>query len=285
LNLELTFPLASAGVPQAPEPLFKLGDFPITNSFVFSWIVALLLIITVRLAIGKQPRAIPTRAQAVIENLLTTLRDLLEPIVGKRVLPHAYPLLASFFIYILVMNWSGVLLGFFAEFLTFLRPANADLNTTLALAVISFGGWLWFVLRYAGLRTLARETFGNKAERSEVSGPMYAFLTVLFLAVGVIEVISILFRPVSLAFRLYGNIFGGENLIHQLGTLAPVIVPAAASFLEILIGLIQALVFTLLSAVYIGLVCNHGDEHEPEHDFRGTNSHKNNNHTNALQRS
>jgi F-type H+-transporting ATPase subunit a len=254
---------AHDAVPQAPVLLNSPESvFPVTNSMVFSWLAAVLIIVLVRVAIGRRPRLVPSRGQAVVEGVLVWLRELLEPIVGKRVIAPAFPLLASFFIYILLMNWGGVLLGFFAEFLPFLRPANADLNTTLALALISFGGWLYFVLRYAGLRTLAREVFGNKAERSEVAAPMYVFLTVLFLAVGVIEVISILFRPVSLAFRLYGNVFGGENLIHQLGSLAPFVVPAAASFLELLIGLIQALVFTLLSAVYIGLVCNHGDEHE-----------------------
>jgi F-type H+-transporting ATPase subunit a len=253
------------GVTPDPSVLTRIGGvFPVTNSMLMSWLVAGLIVLFVRLALGR-PRLAPTRIQAAVEDLLIGLRDVLAPIVGKRVIPHAFPLLASFFIYILLMNWSGVLLGLFGEFLPFLRPATADLNTTLALAVVSFGGWLYFVLRYAGLRVLARETFGNKADRREVAAPLYAFLTVLFLAVGVIEVVSILIRPVSLSFRLYGNVFGGENLIHELGRLAPLGVPAAASFLEILIGLIQALVFTLLSAVYIGLVCNHGDEHETAH--------------------
>ncbi|MEY3958040.1 MAG: hypothetical protein RJA37_643, partial [Verrucomicrobiota bacterium] len=78
-------------------------------------------------------------------------------------------------------------------------------------------------------------------------------------------IVSILFRIISLSFRLYGNVFGGENLIHSLGGLMPYIVPAAAGLLEVLVGLIQAFVFTLLSAVYIGLICNHeGGHHEEE---------------------
>lgn len=252
-----------SGVPAAPSVLDTIGGLPVTNSMVFSWLVAAALIVLIRLLAGR-PADVPTRGQSALEILFGGLRDMLAPIVGARVIPHAFPLLCAFFGYILVMNWSGVLLGFFAEFAPFLRPANADLNTTLALALVSFAGWLYFVLRYAGLRALARDTFGNKADRREVGAGMYAFLTLLFIAVGFIEVISILFRPVSLAFRLYGNVFGGENLMHQIGQLAPVLVPVAASALELLIGLIQALVFTLLSAVYIGLVCNHGDEGHAE---------------------
>ncbi|MDR1497485.1 MAG: F0F1 ATP synthase subunit A [Puniceicoccales bacterium] len=238
------------------------------------WIVALLGIVGIRLLTGV-PRLVPSRGQALVEELLCSLRDLLAPIVGKRLAKPTFPLLLSFFIYILLMNWSGLLpgvgnigvwegVGADRRLADFFRPANSDLNTTLALAFVSFGGWVYFVLRFAGLRGLAKEMFGNKASRSEVSAPVYLFLTALFLAVGVIEVISILFRPVSLSFRLYGNIFGGENLLHHLGALAPYILPAAAYFLETLVGLIQALVFTLLSAVYIGLVCNHEqEEHAP----------------------
>jgi F-type H+-transporting ATPase subunit a len=94
---------------------------------------------------------------------------------------------------------------------------------------------------------------------------MWVLLSFIFLAVGGIEVISILFRLVSLSFRLYGNVFGGENLIHALSNIAPFVVPAAGALLEVLVGLIQAFVFTLLSAVYIGLICNHEGGHDEEH--------------------
>jgi F-type H+-transporting ATPase subunit a len=78
-------------------------------------------------------------------------------------------------------------------------------------------------------------------------------------------VVSIIFRLISLSFRLYGNVFGGENLIHSLGAIAPFVIPTFAAILEVLVGLIQAFVFTLLSAVYIGLICNHEGGHDEEH--------------------
>jgi len=83
--------------------------------------------------------------------------------------------------------------------------------------------------------------------------------------VGLIEIVSILFRPVSLSFRLFGNVFGGENLLANMTSLISWIVPVPFYFLEILIGAVQAFVFTLLTAVYIGLICNHGDDGEHAH--------------------
>jgi len=83
---------------------------------------------------------------------------------------------------------------------------------------------------------------------------------VIFFGVGLIEIVSIMFRPISLSFRLFGNVFGGENLMHSMSAISPWGLPIVFYFLEMLIGLVQALVFTLLVSVYIGLICNHGDD-------------------------
>jgi F-type H+-transporting ATPase subunit a len=125
--------------------------------------------------------------------------------------------------------------------------------------------WTYFVIRYTGLKVLAFDLFGNKADKKEVGLPMWLALGFIFLGVGCIEVVSIIFRLISLSFRLYGNVFGGENLIHSLGAIAPFVIPTFAAILEVLVGLIQAFVFTLLSAVYIGLICNHEGGHDEEH--------------------
>ena len=167
-------------------------------------------------------------------------------------------------------NWTGLLpgvgtFGFYDEFGHFnywYRPANADLNMTVALALVSFAAWLYFILRYAGPKVIFFDLFGNKANKKDVPAAMYYFLFPIFILVGFIEIISILFRPVSLSFRLFGNMFGGENLLTSMTGLVAWIVPVPFYFLEILIGLVQALVFTLLVSVYIGLICNHeGAEH------------------------
>ncbi|MGA1204638.1 MAG: F0F1 ATP synthase subunit A [Opitutales bacterium] len=246
-------------------PLFGL---PITNSMVMSWAISLIIILAVRAMVGK-PRLIPNGGQAVIENLLGGIRDIMEPIVGKALIGKVFPLLIGLFTFILIQNWSGLLpgvgaFGFYDDhghLKYWMRPGNADLNMTIGLAIVAaVVSWTYFVLRYAGVKVLIFDLFGNKADPREVPKLIYILLFPIFFMVGIIEVVSILFRPVSLSFRLFGNVFGGENLLTNMTELASWIVPVPFYFLEILIGGVQALVFTLLTAVYIGLICNHGDE-------------------------
>ncbi len=282
--------------PSAHE-LFNVGGFPITNSMVTTWFFTVLIVVVMRVVAGR-PKLIPSRGQAIIESMIEGVRNVVAPILGEKMVKPAFPLLIGLFTYILLMNWSALLPGagtfgmvkegtvpaaavqeyvnedytatlqpdgnYFVHKLDyFFRPSNADLNTTLALAAVAWLAWLYFVLRYAGFKMLIHDLFGNKASRSEVSSLMYFILTVIFLGVGLIEVVSIIFRLVSLSFRLFGNVFGGENLISRMHGLVAFAVPVPFYFLEVLIGLIQAFVFTLLVAVYIGLICNHegGGDH------------------------
>jgi F-type H+-transporting ATPase subunit a len=264
-------PVTAGNVDRGAYDLFHLfSTIPVTNAMVTNWAFALVLIFTVRRLVGKSPGIIPRRGQAVLEILLEKLRDLFEPIVGGRALPLVFPFLLVLFIYILAENWSGLLPGVGAfgmldgggHLRYFFRPGHADLNATLGLAIAATGAWLYFVLRFAGPREFLHDTFGNKADRREVPLPVHLALGVVFLGVGIVDSISILFRVVSLSFRLYGNIFGGENLLTRMLGLFGYLVPVPFYFLEMLIGAIQALVFTLLVAVYIGLLTNqeHGGE-------------------------
>ena len=268
---------SSEGVKESATDLFSLFGFPVSNSILTTWIIAALIIIGVRLAVGT-PKLVPGKGQAVVEGMAQGLRDAIEPIVGKQMIGKTFPLLCGFFVFILLMNWSGLLPGVGTiKFHTAdgwqpaIRPANSDLNTTLALSVMSFVAWTYFVLRYAGFKVLIFDLFGNKANKKEVGMFMWVLLVPIFFAVGGIEVISIIFRLLSLSFRLFGNVYGGENLIHALadpktlGVFATYVVPAMAGLLEVLVGVIQAFVFTLLSAVYIGLICNHEGGHDDEH--------------------
>jgi F-type H+-transporting ATPase subunit a len=268
---------SSEGVNPSAQDLFHIGGLPISNSIFTTWLIAALIIIAIRLAVGT-PKLIPGKGQGVVEGMAQGLRDSLEPIVGKKMIGKTFPLLCGFFVFILLMNWSGLLPGVGTikfqhdgHWLDAIRPANSDLNTTLALSVLSFVAWTYFVLRYAGFKVLVFDLFGNKADKKEVGMLMWVLLIPIFFAVGGIEVVSIAFRLISLSFRLFGNVFGGENLIHALsdpstlGAFATYVVPAMAGLLEILVGLIQAFVFTLLSAVYIGLICNHEGGHDDEH--------------------
>ncbi|MEX2382555.1 MAG: F0F1 ATP synthase subunit A [Opitutales bacterium] len=242
---------------------------PITNSMVTSWVVSILLIVLIRLAIRK-PKLVPTRSQAVVESLVEGIMGIITPIVGSKMVRVTFPLLIGLFVFILIQNWSGLFPGVgtigwgsvvddgrFVVDRYWIRPGNADLNMTLALALVSWFAWLYFIFRYAGPRLVGYDIFGNKANKTEVPTAIYYLLFPVFFAVGLIEIISIVFRPVALSFRLFGNVFGGENLLHSMFALFPWGLPVPFYLLEVLIGLIQALVFTLLVAVYIGLICNH----------------------------
>jgi F-type H+-transporting ATPase subunit a len=258
---------AEAGVEPKAGKLFSEQNL-ITNSMVTSWVVAIVVIILVRLAIRK-PKLVPTRGQAVVESIVEGVLDLTAPIVGNRVAKHTLPLLIGLFTYILAQNWSGLFPGVGTVYMSdhhggwmeFVRPGNADLNSTIALAVVSMICWFYFIMRYAGLRLVIKDLFGNKADRNEVPAIIYFPLFAVFFAVGIIEVVSIIFRPISLSFRLFGNVFGGENLLHAMSAITRWGLPIPFYFLELLIGFVQALVFVLLVSVYIGLICNHGDEH------------------------
>ena len=244
------------------------GGWTLTNSMVTSWTISLLLVLAILWLIGR-PQVLPTRGQAVFESLLESLRDLFEPIVGKKAFPAAFPLLVTLFIFILIHNWAGLLPGVgtvgwghtdaeghFHLTNPWVRPHTADFNGTIALALISFGAWLILIFKFAGPRLILWDLFGNKADKKETPGWLYPVLSLVFIVVGLIEVFSISIRPFTLSVRLFGNVFGGENLLHGTSFVF------VFYFMELLVGLIQAVVFTLLSSVYIGLICNHGDDHE-----------------------
>jgi F-type H+-transporting ATPase subunit a len=265
--------LSAEGVAPRAAKLIDFGNgWAITNSMVTGWAISLLLVLLIRWLIGK-PTIIPSRGQAVFESLLQGLRDIFEPIVGKAAFPTAFPILVTFFIFILFHNWMGLIpgvgtmgwgyddpTGHFHLSRPFIRPHNADFNGTIALALISFGAWAIIVFKFAGPKVIMMDLFGNKADKNETPGWLYPILSLVFLIVGLIEVFSIVIRPFTLSVRLFGNVFGGENLLHGTGFIF------VFYFMELLVGVIQALVFTLLTAVYIGLLCNHeGGEHAHDH--------------------
>jgi len=267
------------GVAPAAAKLVDFGNgWAITNSMATGWVVSAILIGLILFAV-RSPRLLPTKAQSVFESLLEALRDLFEPIVGKKAFPATFPLLVTFFVFILIQNWMGLLPGVgtigwereigegHKEFTPWIRPFTADFNGTIALALISFGAWLILVLKFAGPKLILWDLFGNKAEKSETPGWLYPILSLVFLIVGFIEIFSIIIRPFTLSVRLFGNVFGGENLLHGTSFFF------VFYFMELLVGLIQAIVFTLLTSVYVGLICNHGDDHDHAEGHAAENHH------------
>jgi len=253
---------------QSAVEIARPFGFPITNSMVVTWIAAIALIAFAQMA-TRHMTAVPGRAQNLLEWLLESLHDFLESILGRHLLQRTFWFFASVFIFVLAANWISLLPGTgtigwghrtahgFEVDQPFFRGANADLNMTLAMALVFFVCWFVWAVQEVGVRGMVRELF---APKGETTGWLRPLMVVVFFAAGMLEVISILFRPVSLSFRLYGNVFAGENMLEAMATLVPALgwlLPVPFYFLELLVGLVQALVFMLLTAVFTLLICQH----------------------------
>jgi F-type H+-transporting ATPase subunit a len=271
--------LLSAGCMFAAEPqhegltrqaveIARPFGFPITNSMVVTWIVAAGLIILAGMA-TREMKQVPDRLQNFLEWLVESLYGFLEGVIGPHLVKKTFWFFATIFIFILAANWFGLIPGVgtigwghhtaegFRVDEPLLRGANADLNLTLAMALVFFACWIMWALQELGPGGLVKELF---APKGETTGLLRVLMVVVFFAVGCLEIVSILFRPVSLSFRLYGNIFAGENMLDAMSKLVPGfgwLLPIPFYFLELLVGLVQALVFTLLTAVFTLLICQH----------------------------
>ncbi len=139
-----------------------------------------------------------------------------------------------------------------------LRGANADLNLTFAMAVVFFA--LWIVWALAGKRVWRIHPPSFRTERVIRKALLKILMIIVFFMVGWLEIVSILFRPISLSFRLYGNVYAGENMLESMAHLVPALswlIPIPFYFMELLVGVVQALVFMLLTAVFTLLIAHH----------------------------
>jgi F-type H+-transporting ATPase subunit a len=259
------------GLPQAAVEIARPFGFPITNSMIVSWIVALLLIIFAQVA-TRNMKQVPEGAQNFMEWLVETLYGFLEGILGPHLVRKTFWFFATIFIFILSTNWAGLIPGVgtigwghqtdsgFKIDQPFFRGANADVNLTFAMALVFFACWIVWALQEIGPVGFVKELFAPKGESE---GLLRVLMVVVFFAAGLLELVSILFRPISLSFRLYGNIFAGENMLEAMARLVPGfgwLVPIPFYFLELLMGLVQAMVFMLLTAVFTLLICQHEGE-------------------------
>ena len=258
------------GLPPNAVPLFKIGPFWVTNSMIATWIVAALIILMSQLA-AKDAKLIPSGMQNFWEWLVEELYGLFEGILGPDLVKRTFWFLATIFIFILATNWFGLIpglgtIGWGAEdasghFIVakpLMRGVNADLNMTAAMALLFFVLWCIWAIQANGVKGFIEHIFALKGHGG---GFMGLFLIGVFLLVGVIEVISISVRPVALMFRLYGNVFAGENILetvmHLGGLWLGWLIVLPFYMLELLVGLVQALVFALLTSVFTALMCVH----------------------------
>jgi len=265
-------------VPLKPAELVHVGKFAITNSMLVTWIVAAGIIFFAQLATRKI-KPIPSGAQNFWEWLVESLYNFLESIIGRDLVKKTFWFFATIFIFILFVNWFGLIPGVgtigwghhdpatggFHIDRPLLRGGNADLNMTFAMAMIFFLLWIVWAIQANGVGGFLLHLFGPKGE---TSGFLKIMMIVIFFMVGWLEIVSILFRPISLSFRLFGNIYAGESILEAMSTMVPALswlIPIPFYFMEILVGIVQALVFMLLTAVFTLLIAQHEPGHEPQH--------------------
>jgi F-type H+-transporting ATPase subunit a len=258
-----------------PQMLVQFGGFGITNSMLVTWIVAAGIIILAQTAM-RNPKPIPGRRQNFWEWMVEGLYTFLENIIGRDLVTKGFWFFASIFIFILFVNWFGLIPGIgtigwghydasgnFHVDRPLLRGGNADLNLTTAMSAIFFVMWFVWAIQANGFGGFLKELFGPKGE---TTGVVKILMVVIFFAVGWLEVISIIFRPIALSFRLFGNIYAGESILEAMSTMIPwlsPILPIPFYFLEVLVGFVQALVFMLLTAVFTMLIAE--PKEGPEH--------------------
>jgi len=259
---------AHEALPLHAGKVFEVLGLPVTNSMIMVWIAALIVIFFAQAATRKMS-LVPTGLQNLAEWMVESLYDFLESILGAKLVKRTFWFFGGVFLLILITNWIGLLPGVgtikYGESAV-LRGGNADLNMTAALSIIFSVLWFYWALSENGLVGFLKHIF---APKGDFKGFMKLFMIVIFFVVGVIEVFSIILRPVALSFRLFGNIYAGENMLETMMTLVPkqiAFLPALPFyFLELLVGLIQALVFMLLTSVFLKLICDHGDHHDEDH--------------------
>lgn len=232
----------------AAEKIGHIGNLPITNSMVLSWIATIALIIFAIIAtrrINLVPRGIQNVFETIVEMLFGLVNGVLE---DEKKTKKYFPLLATIFIFVITNNWLGLLPGVGSiginelkdgeeVLIPLFRGGNADLNTTLALAIIAVISVQVFGVAAIGAFKHAKKFFN-------FSNPINFF-------VGILELISEFSKMISFSFRLFGNIFAGEVLLLVIGTIAPYVAPVPFFVLELFVGMIQALVFMMLTLVFI----------------------------------
>ncbi|HEY4512197.1 MAG TPA: F0F1 ATP synthase subunit A [Candidatus Paceibacterota bacterium] len=232
------------------EPIFHTGSFVVTNTLLTSWLVVALLIIFAFI-FSKKIKSIPGRLQALVEFVIEKFMDFMESFAGSRETMRKFlPLVLTIFIFVLALNWSGVLPGVetigFREvengeeiFVPLFRTANSDVNLTLMLALVVVIG-----SHIVGLRSIGAKHHAQKFLVNPLKHPIGFF-------VGILEIVGEFSRIISLTFRLFGNIFAGSVLMLIISFLAPYIIPIPFLGLELFVGFIQALVFAVLAMMFM----------------------------------
>ncbi|MDE2026125.1 MAG: F0F1 ATP synthase subunit A [Patescibacteria group bacterium] len=238
----------------ASETIFNLGPLPVTNSLIETVIVDALIVVGL-IYLNKHLKKIPGLFQNMLEVAVDGLYGLTQSVSEKNA-AVIFPWFMGFFIFILISNWLGLLPGFGTvgftrggEFVPLLRSSASDINTTLAFALIS---------------TIVTQFFAFKTVGVKEHLSRYFSLNPILLFVGLLEVLSIFTNIISLSFRLFGNIFAGDVVLTTISGMFAFLLPLPFMALEMIVGLVQALVFAMLTMAFMAILMtphHEGGEH------------------------
>ncbi len=259
------------------EPIFNIGSFSVTNSLINSWII-LLVVIIIAFSLKGKIRKIPRGFQNVLEVIMDWFLGISDEVTGSRQKSIKFlPIVLSFFFFILLNNWLGLFPGIGSigkivtehgerVFIPFFRGATADLNTTLALASVGlvvvhiFGnlanGFWHYLNRYININMIIA------IPKKVLKDPTVLLVNPVKIFVGIVELIGEFAKAASLSFRLFGNIFAGEVLLSAMSAICAFIVPLPFMALEIIVGLIQAMIFAILILIYLSISTAPEEEEE-----------------------
>jgi F-type H+-transporting ATPase subunit a len=254
----------------------QIYPFPITNTLITSWLTIIILAI-ILIGLGMHNKLIPGRFQGLIESALEWVYNLCKDVAGEKVGPRYFPIIVTIFLFVLFNAWMGLIPGFGSILahteegtVPLLRGANTDINTPLAIALISFVFVVYLGFASTGFSFLKQFfNFGRffrgwgKLFTGKVKGAFgdigYGFIDAF---VGVLELVSFIFRIFSFTFRLFGNMTGGEILVLMFLFLFPFVIVLPIYGLELLVGAVQALIFSGLTLVFATIAST---PHEGEH--------------------
>ena len=257
-NIELPAPeVVFDPTPETPRDTGLVTfDVTVSNTLFTGWIV-MILIVAIAFLMSRAVTVVPTKAQNAIEYVYEGLANFATSLGGPQARRYV-PIFAALFLFILLSNWSGLVPPVGRVHL--LRAPTSDVNTTIGLALFSFGLFHVEGVRALGLRRYLGKFFSLRAFRTEgVSGGLIA------LFVGVIEFLLEFIKPVTLAMRLFGNIYGGEVALGVITGLTLALIPAAMVGLEFLLNFMQALIFSVLTLMFTIIATEAHDDHA-EHD-------------------
>jgi len=241
----------------AAESIFHIGSFAVTNTLLMSWVITLFLFV-ITFLLRKKFASVPGGLQNIIESVIEKLLNFVESVTHDRCQAKKFfPLIATIFIFVVLSNWLEIIPGLGTvgvkeivggkiTLVPFIRSASADLNVTLGIAIVAV-----ISIQLFGIASLGLVKYGSKF--INFKGPIEFF-------VGIMELVSEAAKMISFSFRLFGNIFAGEVLLTVVLFLAPYIVPLPFLFLEIFVGFIQALVFSMLTLVFLKMAVTAHDE-------------------------